>query len=155
MKKKYLLLLVLLLFLFGCDNWEEEVKNDYLSMKSDLIKETSFSSLEEINCDVSVFIDRIDEEKVSYEMIVENPSINMNNIKAILIHNYYTEQLFPSVGIFDDPVDLIVNSGNKITLKGEIETDNDIDSLNLVLKLYIRYVDDNGNEKDIYYKATK
>ena len=155
MKKKYLLLLVLLLFLFGCDNWEEDVKNDYLSMKSDLIKETSFSSLEEINCDVSVFIDRIDEEKVSYEMIVENPSINMNNIKAILIHNYYTEQLFPSVGIFDDPVDLIVNSGNKITLKGEIETDNDIDSLNLVLKLYIRYVDDNGNEKDIYYKATK
>ena len=155
MKKGYILLFLMLVLLMGCDNHKEEVKNDYLSMKSDLLKVTDFSSLEDINCDVSVFIDRIDDERVSYEMIVENPREDMNNVRALLIHNYYTEQLFPSVGIFEDAVSLKTNSDDKITLKGEIETDNDIENLNLVLKLYVKYIDNNGNEKDIYYKATK
>ena len=155
MKKGYILLFLMLVLLMGCDNHKEEVKNDYLSMKSDLLKVTDFSSLEDINCDVSVFIDRIDDERVSYEMIVEIPREDMNNVRALLIHNYYTEQLFPSVGIFEDAVSLKTNSDDKITLKGEIETDNDIENLNLVLKLYVKYIDNNGNEKDIYYKATK
>ena len=120
MKKGYILLFLMLVLLMGCDNHKEEVKNDYLSMKSDLLKVTDFSSLEDINCDVSVFIDRIDDERVSYEMIVENPREDMNNVRALLIHNYYTEQLFPSVGIFEDAVSLKTNSDDKITLKGEI-----------------------------------
>lgn len=155
MKFKYIILIFLVFFLIGCENKEEEVKNDYLSMKSELLKATSFSSLEELGFDVSFSIDRSDDETVFYEMVIENPKYNMNNIRAILIHNYYTEQVFPNVGIFDDAVSLRVNSDDKLVLNGEIETENNIDNLNLVLKLFIKYDDDNGNEKDVYYKATK
>ena len=155
MKKIYLLLIVMILLFTGCDNKEEEVKSEYLSMKSDLLKVKDFSSDHELNCDISVNIDRVNEEKVSYKMIINNVKENMHNVKAILIHNYYTEDVFPSVGLFDDTVDLNKNSNDDIILKGNIETDKDIDNLDLILKLYVKYLDDNGNEKDIYYKTTK
>lgn len=155
MKKIYLLLIVMILLFTGCDNKEEEVKSEYLSMKSDLLKVKDFSSDHELNCDISVNIDRVNEEKVSYKMIINNVKENMHNVKAILIHNYYTEEVFPSVGLFDDTVNLNENSNDDIILKGNIETDKDIDNLDLILKLYVKYLDDNGNEKDIYYKTTK
>ncbi len=155
MKKIYLLLIVIVLLFTGCDNKEENVKSEYLAMKSDLLKINDFSYDDEMNCDISVNIDRVNEEKVSYKMIINNVKENMHDVKAILIHNYYTEDVFPSVGLFDDTVDLNKNSNDNIILKGNIETDKDIDNLDLILKLYVKYLDDNGNEKDIYYKTTK
>ncbi len=137
----------------GCNNEKEDVKEEYLKMKSQLLDIEDFS--DEVNCDISVSIDRIDEEKVSYKVVISNPKENMNSVKAILIHNYYTEELFSSVGLFDDTVNIRSNSDDNLELSGDIKTNNDIDNLNLVLKLYIKYLDDSGVEKDIYYKATK
>ena len=75
----------------------------------------------------------------------------MYNIKALLIHDYFTEDIFPSIGIFDEPQNLII--GNEevkgFELVGYIETSKDID---VNLKLYLEYTDINGNISDIYYK---
>ena len=78
----------------------------------------------------------------------------MYKIKALLVHNYYTEDIFPSIGILDDEVDYLKGSSNELILKGYIKTDKDIDNLDLELKLYFSYIDDFGNRKDIYYKTT-
>lgn len=154
--KKILLILFLSILLFtGCENKEEIEKNDYLDMKSQLLEHKEFVSLEELKCNIVVNIDRKDEEKVIYEVILSNPKENMNNIKAVLVHNYYTEDVFPTIGLFDDTKSLLVDSQNNITLKGSIKTDKDIDNLNLMLKLLIRYTTDDGIKKDIYYKTTK
>ena len=154
--KKILLILFLSILLFtGCENKEEIEKNDYLDMKSQLLEHKEFVSLEELKCDIVVNIDRKDEEKVIYEVILSNPKENMNNIKAVLVHNYYTEDVFPTIGLFDSTKSLLVNSLDSITLKGVIKTDKDIDNLNLMLKLLIRYTTDDGVKKDIYYKTTK
>ena len=154
--KKILLILFLSILLFtGCENKEEIEKNDYLDMKSQLLEHKEFVSLEELKCDIVVNIDRKDEEKVIYEVVLSKPKENMNNIKAVLVHNYYTEDVFPTIGLFDDTKSLFVNSQDSITLKGSIKTDKDIDNLNLMLKLLIRYTTDDGVKKDIYYKTTK
>lgn len=155
MKKFYILVFISLVIFTGCENKKEELKNEYLTMKSDLLKSNSFSSSDELPCDIEVNIDRVDEEIVSYEVDVHNCRENMNNVKAILVHNYYTEDIFPSLGLFDEPINLVKEDNNSFILKGDIKTNNDIDNLDLVLKLYIKYLDDNGIEKDIYYKATK
>ena len=80
----------------------------------------------------------------------------MNNIKAIAVHNYYTEEVFPSIGLFNKKYNLYTNDNenNKIELKGKIRTSEDIDNLKIELKLLIEYYDDNNQKKDIYYNAT-
>ena len=153
--KKVLIVIFLLFILTGCENKEEKEKSEYLTMKSELLANSKFTELVDLDCNVIVNIDRVSDEKYSYEMIISNPKVNMRNIKAILVHNYYTEDVFPTVGLFNDSKELLVNSEDNIILKGDIETDKDIDNLNLQLKLLLRYTDENGNKKDIYYKTTK
>lgn len=155
MKKFLIVLLFSSLLLIGCDNKEEIVKNDYLRFKSKLLSNDKFMDSQDINFSIVVKIDRINEEEISYEMIISNPSFNMYKIKALLVHNYYTEDIFPSIGILDDEVDYLKGSSNELILKGYIKTDKDIDNLDLELKLYFSYIDDFGNRKDIYYKTTK
>lgn len=156
MKKRLVLLIVFLLLVTGCGNKDEESKNEYLTIKSDLLDSTKFEKSDNVNCDITVSIDRINDEEISYRVIIDNPKENMNNIKAMVVHNYYTEDIFPSIGLFDDDESLIV--GNEevrgIELVGYIDTTKDIDELNLELKIWIQYIDDNGEVKDIYYKTT-
>ena len=77
----------------------------------------------------------------------------MYNVKALLIHDYVIDDAFPSVGIFDTPMELLVNSGDKLELSGKIQTIDDIS--NIKYKLYIEYTDDNGNENKIYYDVKR
>ena len=155
MRRIFVVLIISLLFFTGCENTKENEKSKYLSMKSELLSVKDFTNYEDLNCDIVVNIDRINSEKYSYEMIISNPKENMNNIKALLIHNYYSEDLFPSIGLFNNTKSLKAGSDDNIILKGNIKTDKDIDNLKLKLKLLLSYVDDNGNKKDIYYKTTK
>ena len=157
--KKTLLLIVLLLFMLtGCKNEEESEKSEYLAMKSDLLAKEEFTDTSDIVCDITFSLDRLDEEKVTYSVILNNPKENMNDIKAIVVHNYYTEEVFPTIGLFDKSTDLLVNGQNdkdsSVELTGNIETTNDIDNLDLELKILIEYKTDSGEVKDIYYKTT-
>lgn len=156
MKKIKILLILLLILVTGCANKEEEDKSEYLAMKSNLLASDTFGEASNLNCDITVSVDRINQEEVSYRVIIDNPKENMNDIKAMVVHNYYTEDIFPSLGLFDDKESLIVGdeSVKGIELVGYIETTKNIDKLNLQLKIWIEYIDDNGEVKDIYYKAT-
>ena len=80
----------------------------------------------------------------------------MHNVKGILIHNNFTDSVFPSIGIFDEPVDLLVNDTKVkgIDLVGYIETTKEIKDLNLELRLYIEYTNDNNEVVKIYYNST-
>ena len=155
MKRIYIVLIIIVLLFTGCNNEKEEVKSEYLTMKSKLLKVKEFNSNEDINFDILVSVDRVDEENVSYKMVLSNPMENMHDIKAILIHNYYTEDVFPSIGLFDKVKSMHINSNDSIDLEGVVKTDKSIDNLGLILKLYVKYLDDYGNEKSIYYKTTK
>lgn len=156
MKKTLLLLVLLLIILSGCKNKEEDEKSEYLAMKSELLENEEFTNSEDINCDITFTLDRVDDEKIFYSVVLKNPKENMNDIKAIVVHNYYTEEIFPTVGLFDKKASLIVDSPNEseLELSGTIETTDDIDDIDLELKVFIEYIDDSGNTKDIYYKTT-
>lgn len=139
----------------GCQNQEEEIKNEYIAIKNDVFEEKNYKD-EEIPVDVVVTIDRINEEELLYEVDVKNPKEDMYDVKAMVVHNYYNEDTFPSIGVFDESKDLLVDSGEeeKITLKDTLKTAKDIRDLNLELKVWIEYRDKDGNKKDIYYKTT-
>lgn len=157
--KKLLICLafISLLLVIGCkkDTTDQEEKSDYLAMKSDLISKTDFNQGEELNLDISISVERIDEETISYTTYLSNAKENMNNMKVLVVHNYFTEDVFPSIGIFDETKNLLTNDKNNISLVGYIETTKDIRKLDLELKVWIQYTDDDGEVKDIYYKTTK
>lgn len=149
--KKIVFILPLIL-LVGCTNKVEDNKYAYLDYKNNLAKREIFN--EEENDFNSYFnIIRENEEVINYSVIIDSPSINMYRVKALLIHDYTQDEIFPSVGILDEPVELLKDSDSKIILKGKIQTTNDIS--NVKFKLYLEYVDDNGIENKTYYQISR
>lgn len=157
--KKLLWFIPLIIFMCSCETKKEDVeteKNDYLVLKADLQEQEEYTKQEELMCDITFSVDRTSEEEVSYRAIIDNPKEDMYNIKALLIHNYFTEDIFPSIGIFDETATLIAGGEEVrgISLVGYIETSKDIEELDLEMKVLIQYEDKDGKEKTIYYKAT-
>lgn len=155
---KKLLLLFSVILLVGCadvkvdsDSTIQKEKEDYLALKNNLDTYTDYDKEEELPCNITFSLDKTSDEELSYRVILDNPKIDMYNIKALLIHDYFTEDIFPSIGIFDEPQSLIVGNDEikGFELVGYIETSKDID---INLKLYLEYTDKNGNINDIYYK---
>ena len=158
MKKLLVCLTLISFFLFiGCekDDTNQEEKNDYIAMKSNLVSKEEFDDAEDMKCDISISVDRIDKETISYITYISNIKEDMNDIKVLVVHNYFTEDVFPSIGIFDEPTSLKVSDNKNISLVGYIDTTKDIRKLNLELKVWIQYTDNFGEVKDIYYKTTK
>lgn len=156
MKKIYILLLFSLIFISGCENKEEATKNEYIAMKNETFNEENYSEDSSLPVDIITTIERIDEEEIDYKTTITNPKENMHDVKVLLVHNYYNEDVYPSIGVFDDTQELLVNSDTttELVLKDTIKTTKNISKLNLELKLLIEYTNDEGEKKDIYYKTT-
>ena len=154
MKKLYVLLLFCLFFLSGCQNEKENKKNEYIALKKEVLKSGNHE-YENLPVDIITTIERTDSENISYKTIITNPCENMHNIKVMLVHNYQNEEVYPSVGIFDEPKELLVENTEEIILEDVIRTEKNISKLDLELKLLIEYINDFGEKKDIYYKTTK
>lgn len=152
MKKLYVILLCLF-FMTGCQNKEENVKNEYIAFKKEVLKSANYQE-ENLPVDIITTIERIDNENISYKTIITNPKENMHNIKIMLVHNYQNENLYPSIGIFDETKELLVENTEEIILEDTIKSNENISKLDLELKLLIEYIDDFGEKKDIYYKTT-
>ena len=67
---KKFLLIALIIILTGCTNNEENIKNEYIAMKSSLIEEKITSKdVDALPIDIVSNIDRINEEEVNYKVI--------------------------------------------------------------------------------------
>ena len=144
----------MILFVFtGCENKEEQAKSEYIAAKSNLLSMNNY--MEEFPLEIIVSIDRVEEEKINYKVVFQNPKENMHQIKAMVVHNYNNEDIFPSVGLFDESQELLVEQDtlNKLELKGTIESIKNISKLDLQLKVWLEYIDDNGEKKNIYYRT--
>ena len=150
--KKFLVIIPLLL-LVGCSNKVEEEKYAYLEYKDNLQKQEEFQADDELDFNTYFNIKRKNEEEVEYSITINNPKVDMNNIKALLIHDYKVDDVFPSVGIFDKLVSLLKDSEEEILLKGSIMTEKNIDDTKF--KLYLEYTDDDGLENNIYYEVNR
>lgn len=155
MKKIYILLLLSIILISGCENKEEATKNEYIAMKNETLDDANYIN-QPLPVDIVSTIARIGEEEVNYKVTISNPKENMHNIKVLLVHNYYTENVYPSIGLFNETKELLIDSqeDNVITLEDNIKTTTNISKLGLEMKLLIEYTDDAGERKDVYYKTT-
>lgn len=152
---KSFIVICLSLFIVGCNKDEVyEDKEEYLKLKEELLNQEIFTNNNDINFDINISFDKITEEEISYRAIIDNPKENMHDIKALLIHEYSSDDIFPSIGIFDDKVDLLLTSNEVrgFSLVGYINTN--VESTDLNIKLYLEYKDDSNILKKIYYNST-
>ena len=81
----------------------------------------------------------------------------MREIKILVIHNQYTEDVFPYIGLMDKKSkSLLVDDydNNEIKINGNLKSTNDIDSLNLEYRVWLEYVDNNQEKHTVFYKTT-
>ena len=113
--KKIIILFILLLT--GCSN---NLYDEYVN----LLKNTNNFS-EELPFDINFYIDSVNEERIIYQVIIDNSKINLTDVKALVIHDAYTTDIYPSIGILDDTTSL--NEDNKgIILIGYANKTKDI-----------------------------
>lgn len=145
--------LILILFLFaGCENQEEQEKNDYIAYKNNLLSTKEYSK--NLPLDIIIDIEREDEQTIDYKVTLTNPKENMHKIRAMVVNNYSNEAVFPTIGLFDDKEELLPGNKdfNEVELEGTIESTKNISSLKLNLKVWIEYQNDTGEKKEVYYQ---
>ena len=125
-------LLILLILLVGCS------KSNVYDMYVSELKENSNIS-ENIPFDIDFYIDNVNEERIIYQVIIDNPKVEATSVKALVIHDVKTDDIFPSVGLVDDPINL--NEEKGIILIGYVNKTKDINFKVLI---------ENENNKYIY-----
>lgn len=129
------ILVVLCLLLVGCSN-----QNLYDEYVENLKSNNNISS--SIPFDIEFYIDDVNENRLIYQVIIDNAEIDADEVLALVIHDGKTNDIFPSVGIVDEKVNLNVEKG--IILLGYIDQVSDIN-----FKVLIEV---NGNQYIYNYK---
>lgn len=150
--KKILIVIILIFLIFGCKKLESKYSENkkYYSLIKELSKvnKSSDSIPFEINITVR---DLIDNELI-YRVYIDNVKENIYDIETIAIHNLPTEDIFPTSGVFDNKVDLLIdkkeNSSKGIILGGYIEYKN---NFNATFKVLVKYKNDKNKSNTIYY----
>lgn len=159
MKKIILALILLIVMLTGCN----KESNEYKTYKN-YIKELNESNIISSNIpfDIEVYTEKIIDNEITYRVIIDNPKEDIKNIEAIIIHDKYTEDIFPSTGIFDDKLNLIPETIDKdknyvkgIILTGYIPFEGDINDLNATFKVLVKYTDKFNVESVVIYSTKK
>lgn len=124
----------------------EKEKDIYIKSVKELkkVKESS----EDIPFTIEVLCEKMSNE-VRYQVIIDNPSNELRDISAVAIHDKQTDDIFPSVGIFDKKVDLIPSeTPSGVILVGYIPYEGEIEDFEMEVKVLISYKID-----DIQYKS--
>ena len=165
-KNKFIILIlsILVIFItFGCDKDEKEPTENTKSIEKNKdtyikyvqkLKDIEKSS-SDIPFDINVTYSKLDDEEIRYEVTIDNPKQEIKDIKALAVHNKPTDDVFPSIGIFDNTIDLKTDSSSKgIVLVGYISYEGDIEDFECEMKVIITYKID---EKEVtnYYVTKK
>ena len=111
------ILLVLCILLIGCN--KTTIYDTYVES----LKENNNVSVN-IPFDIEFYIDNVNENRLIYQVIIDNPKIEASDVSVLVIHDGKTNDIFPSVGIVDDKVNLNIEKG--IILLGYINQTSDI-----------------------------
>jgi len=137
MKKSIIFLLLIIIFLCGCNHVSKE-KNIYLDYIKELEKVSK--SDEDIPFDIEVRYDKLIKSEVRYEVILDNVKENISNISMIAVHNRKTDDVYPSIGIFDKKESLKVNEKpSGLILVGYVDYKGDIKNFKMKTKVLIKY----------------
>ena len=157
--KKLLIIVTIILSLFlsvGCT--EKKEKQSIEKEKSTYIKNVQKlkkikKSTDNLPFNVEVKYEKMKNE-IRYQVIIDNPKEDIKNISALAIHNKQTDDVFPSIGIFDKKLNLLKDKKpSGVILVGYFPYKGSMDDLKVQMKVLIEYKID--KEKYTSYYVTK
>lgn len=160
MKKIFVVVFILLLTACSFSKETKEVNNNTENEKNDYIKfvqklENVTKSSEDIPFDINIKYDKLTDDEVRYQVIIDNPKGEITNIKAVAIHNKQTDDVFPSVGIFEEKMKLIPSEKpSGIILVGYIPYTKSLKNFECEIKVLVSYTYEN-NDYTSYYVTKK
>ncbi len=147
MKKIWIILLILLT---ACSNNQE---SQYYK-KIEQLEKINESSIN-IPFSIDIIVNKLTNMEFTYHVIIDNPLVDAKDMKVLVIHDVETNNIFPSIGIVDDKVNLIKdkvdldkNIVKGIALVGYLPTDLNND---ILFKVLIEYYDNQNNKNIVYY----
>ena len=151
MKKLITILLISIILLTGCtDKKVVKEKEKYIKYIQEL--KSINKTTKDVPFDVEVKFDKLTNDEVRYQIIIDNVKEDLYNIEAIVIHNKQTNDIFPSIGIFDDKENLLKDKKpSGIILVGYIDYQKDIEDFKCKLKLLVKYKTKDKKAHKVYY----
>ena len=131
-----ILIIFLLLFLCSCTKSENNDNNLYYKY----VKE-----LENVNIENTVYPFNVDIE-LRYVLCVDEFQESVKDLEVMVIHDQKSTDIFPSIGILDEKIN--INDKKGILLIGYFEYKKDI---NVEFKSIIKYKNENSEEKIFYF----
>lgn len=155
MKRILIVFLVLILFLTGCTtNDISKEKDTYLTYIKELRKINK--STKDIPFNIEVRFDKITDSEIRYQVVIDEVKENITDVEAIAIHDKQTDDVFPSIGIFDKKQKLEVNKKpSGIILVGYIDYQGKVEKFKCNLKLLIKYNTNDKKSHTVYYVTKK
>lgn len=149
MKKIFILLLLLLT---GCTN----LKNDKYTLYLKELKDSK-ESTELKNYNINISFDKYSDDEVVYQVVVDNAKEILSNIQVLIYHDQETNDIYPSIGLFNDYYNLVPDSIVKdninihgINLVGYIPFNKPINEFKAEVKVLVIYNLNNQINKDFY-----
>lgn len=158
---KRIILFLCCLLLISCTNskYDKQIE-EYNRFLIDAKEKQNISN--DLPFDIKVYCEQIIDDEITYRIIIDNPKEEINNIKAIAVHNIKTEDIYPTSGIFEDPLNLIPNDVNLdknnakgIILIGYIDYEGKLEDFKVNINVLIEYVNSNDELIKTYYEYHK
>lgn len=129
---KKIMFFLLCLMMVGCN--KTTPYDHYVTL---LKQDTTIS--ENVPFDVNIYMDEVNEVKWIYQVVIDNAKEELKDMRVLAIHNVKTKDVFPSIGIVDEPITL--NEKTKgINLIGYVEKKAEIEFKILVETNNQKYV---------------
>lgn len=155
MKRILIVFLVLILFLTGCTtNDISKEKDIYLTYIKELRKINK--STKDIPFNIEVRFDKITDSEIRYQVVIDEVKEDITDVEAIAIHDKQTDDVFPSIGIFDKKQRLEVGKKpSGIILVGYIDYLGKVEKFKCNLKILIKYNTNDRKSHTVYYVTKK
>ncbi len=149
MKKRIGIVLLVIALLTGCKHLSIEDKI-YRQLVKQLQQQETFD--QKFPFDININIERLTKYEITYHLVIDNFDQDINDIQAIVIHDQKTEDVYPSVGIYEDRIDLTKENKKGILLVGYIDYKKDIKNFKGTFKAKITYKKDKKEITKFYSK---
>ena len=155
MKRILIVFLVLILFLTGCtSNDLSKEKETYLKYIKEL--RNINKSTKEVPFNIEVRFDKITDDEIRYQVVIDEVKEDITDVEAIAIHDKQTDDVFPSIGIFDKKQRLEVGKKpSGIILVGYIDYLGKVEKFKCNLKILIKYNTNDRKSHTVYYVTKK
>ena len=146
--KKLLILLLFLLCLVGCSK-EQPQESDYEIAVRELESASLFS--QDYPFTVEASVEKLTDQEMVYHITIDSPKEELYQVKALVMHDKSTEDIYPSIGILDDSIDLIPGKEDVkgIVLIGYLPY-QDESSFDLSFKLMVEWKNKENITKKVY-----